>query len=901
MKRKSLHVLILCGLVFIVSIALLFRNEKQRMDDEFNTMIKDSLKIHTNVDAENINNAIVNAKRAVKTAENIFILSDSNEPQKYLKKRNASNPVYIVEYITMEEIKIINEEAFSKLMNGESAVGSMVSEGHEEYFVNVFLPLKENEITTGAFYTRLSWDDLLSEGSESAVFHGIYNAVITVEGYIAFNTFTRGKGGNIFDDFVSYNLTQSEIDSISGVIDSEDIASATFLRHNENYYMSAASVGHNGWKLVSVVRGPDVLLRSSDIFQNVVRTSIIAIIITATAACVIFLQFLFSMKKLEQEQQRNYMHTQRFESMFNQHSALMLVVDAETREIMDVNPATLNYFGYTKEEMVGHKAQEFNLLPHEVAVEKYRMGIAGDVMFSAAPYRLKSGEIRLLDAYASAISEGERRMFYFILFDVTDKERYREEMINEKELLSTTLQSIGDGVVTTDNMGVITDMNSVAEKITGWDNGSAIGMPFADVFVLQKEDTGEDVENPIQKVLETGLIIGLANHTELVNRQGLRIPIADSAAPIKSENGNTFGVVMVFRDVSNEKKHSKQIEFLSYHDFLTGLYNRRYVEEMMVQLDKEKYLPISVIMADVNGLKITNDVFGHKTGDILLKNVAELIKNCCSERDLIARWGGDEFVIIMPDKSLEEAENVIQKIKEAHVLIEGSNLYLSLSLGCACMNTAESSIHAVMQQAEKYMYQQKLLDGKSYRNAIISTLMATLYEKSNETEEHSKRIETYCHAIGRKLHLSSKEMDELSLLALLHDIGKVGINPNVLKKPGPLNSEEWEEMKRHPQIGYRIAQVTPELTSVADLILSHHERWDGKGYPRGLTGEEIPLSCRILSVADAYDAMTNDRVYRKAMSSQEAVYELKKNMGTQFEPRIVCFFIDTLNVKITRR
>ena len=173
-------------------------------------------------------------------------------------------------------------------------------------------------------------------------------------------------------------------------------------------------------------------------------------------------------------------------------------------------------------------------------------------------------------------------------------------------------------------------------------------------------------------------------------------------------------------------------------------------------------------------------------------------------------------------------------------------------------------------------------------------MLVTLYEKSNETEEHSKRIETYCHAIGRKLHLSSKEMDELSLLALLHDIGKVSIDPNILKKPGPLTPEEWEEMKRHTQIGYRIAQVTPELAVVADLILSHHERWDGNGYPRGLKEGEIPLSCRILSVADAYDAMTNDRVYRKAMSNEKAVYELEKNSGTQFEPSIVRLFTDFL-------
>lgn len=138
-------------------------------------------------------------------------------------------------------------------------------------------------------------------------------------------------------------------------------------------------------------------------------------------------------------------------------------------------------------------------------------------------------------------------------------------------------------------------------------------------------------------------------------------------------------------------------------------------------------------------------------------------------------------------------------------------------------------------------------------------------------------------------------MDELSLLALLHDIGKVSINPNILQKqPGALTSAEWDEMKRHPEIGYRIAQATPELAIVSDLILSHHERWDGKGYPRGLKEEEIPLPCRILAIADAFDAMTNDRVYRKAMSREEALLEIERNAGAQFDPVITNLFIKNI-------
>lgn len=300
-------------------------------------------------------------------------------------------------------------------------------------------------------------------------------------------------------------------------------------------------------------------------------------------------------------------------------------------------------------------------------------------------------------------------------------------------------------------------------------------------------------------------------------------------------------------------------------------------------------------MGDVNGLKITNDIFGHKTGDSLLQTVADVLRKNCGDDAQIARWGGDEFVVFLPRTDLAEAEAIVERIRHCSVLIRESGLHLSLSLGCAVKTSPNSTLQSTLRQAEEYMYRQKLLDGKSYRNAIINTLLATLYEKSGETEEHSIRIEWHCHTIGHKLCLSAGELNELSLLALLHDIGKVSIPPHILQKPGPLTPEEWTEMKRHPEIGYRIAQATPELSIVSELILSHHERWDGKGYPRGLAGPDIPLACRILAVSDSFDAMTNERVYRKAMTTQQAIDELSKNAGSQFDPTIVRLFLELLS------
>lgn len=608
------------------------------------------------------------------------------------------------------------------------------------------------------------------------------------------------------------------------------------------------------------------------------------------------LTYLLSSSKditeLKVVQNENEVLAMRLQSMFTHHTAIMLIIEPDTGKIIDANPAACSFYGYTKEELQHLYIQDINMLPPDTVIEMSMKAYYKQQSYFIFPHRLKNGDVRLVDVYSCPISSKENVQLYSIIFDVTDRETYRDQLFEEKEVLRTTLQSIGDGVVTTDSCGMITSLNTIAQVITGWSDHEAKGRKFSEVFLLQNEDTGASIENPIQRVLDTGLIVGLANHTVLINRNDQVIPIADSAAPIKAEDGEILGVVMVFRDVSTEKEQNDRIRFLSYHDPLTKLYNRRYVEETMQTLDTPDNLPIAVVMGDVNGLKITNDVFGHTAGDTLLINMAGSLQRHCRKQDIIARWGGDEVLIFMPRTTLAEAEAIVEQIKQDSIHIDNKGLHMSISFGCAMKEKPDDNIQKIMREAEEYMYHQKLLDGKSYRNAIINTLLATLYEKSNETEEHSKRMERHCHLIGRKLQLSSKEMDELSLLAILHDIGKVSVNPNILQKAGPLTSAEWIEMKRHTEIGYRIAQTTPELAAVADFILAHHERWDGKGYPRKLKGDAIPLPCRILAVTDAFDAMTNDRVYRNAIDTEAAIAEIKQNAGTQFDPAIVNLFVE---------
>ena len=367
---------------------------------------------------------------------------------------------------------------------------------------------------------------------------------------------------------------------------------------------------------------------------------------------------------------------------------------------------------------------------------------------------------------------------------------------------------------------------------------------------------------------------------------------------IYTEDGEIEALEGLIIDITEQKLKEKEIEYLSYHDYLTGHYNRRFFEEEKKKFDTQNYLPLSVIVGDINGLKLINDALGHAEGDKLITKTAEILQSSCRTKDVLARTGGDEFCILLPTTDSKSVSDVVESIN--HTCREYMNnklneSYINISLGFATKNSFDEDIDLIIKIAEDNMYKQKLLVQSSSRSTIISSIKATMFERSQETEEHAERLALLSNKVGISLNLSQTELNDLELLSTLHDVGKVGIDDRILNKPGKLSDEEWIEMKKHPEIGYRIAMATAELRPIAEYILAHHERWDGKGYPRGLKGEEILLLARIISVVDAYDAMTQDRVYRKAMSISEAIDELKNYSGTQFDPMIVDIFLKMLS------
>lgn len=350
-----------------------------------------------------------------------------------------------------------------------------------------------------------------------------------------------------------------------------------------------------------------------------------------------------------------------------------------------------------------------------------------------------------------------------------------------------------------------------------------------------------------------------------------------------------------FRQLHNSLlQKDEKIKQFGMYDKLTGVLNRAYFEEKFAALDMAENYPISIIVGDVNGLKLINDTFGHAEGDDLLVDAVSIIRSCCRKNDLIARWGGDEFAVLLTNTSYEEALKVVDTINQESKNFKPKTIPVHLALGVAEKTSRSTPIADVLKMADDRMYDEKLLKSARTKRTIIDFLQNILWEKDYQTENHVLRLKKTVSDMGKHLGLTSKEIEELCLAALLHDIGKIAVPEEILKKPGKLTEKEWMVMKRHADTGYRITQCCGELAHISQYIMSHHEWWNGCGYPHGLKGEEIPLYSRIISIADAYDVMTHDRPYQAAKSSVEAMDEIKQQAGLQFDPYLAKVFLEVI-------
>lgn len=471
--------------------------------------------------------------------------------------------------------------------------------------------------------------------------------------------------------------------------------------------------------------------------------------------------------------------------------------------------------------------------------------------------------------------------------EIANRKQMEKLLFNEKEQFKTTLLSVGDAVISTDNQGKVRIINTVAEKLTGWSLEEVVGKPLEVVFNIIDEISREKYENPFNMTLLTEHHSESTHQAILIAKDLSEIPIEDSVAPIRDERGNITGMVLVFRDITDKKQKQDEIKYLSFHDQLTGLYNRRYYEAELMRLDTERNWPLTIVLGDINGLKLINDSFGHAIGDDLIVKASEAIKKACRADDIISRIGGDEFVVLLPKTDAFEAEKIIKRIKELSCNETVGSLNISISCGYGTKTKASHKIKEIFKKAEDEMYHNKLFESSYMRGKTVDTIMKTLYKNINWEEEHSYGVSKLCQGMGEVIGLSEDKINELKTMGLLHDIGKIAIDVTLLNKSAKLTTDEWKEIQRHSEIGFRILSTVNEMPEIAEYLLSHHERWDGKGYPKGLKGKEIALESRIIGIAEAFDAMTSNRCYSPARSEEDAFEELRKNAGTQFDPDLI--------------
>jgi diguanylate cyclase (GGDEF)-like protein/PAS domain S-box-containing protein len=594
---------------------------------------------------------------------------------------------------------------------------------------------------------------------------------------------------------------------------------------------------------------------------------------------------------------------ERYRKLFETAKDGILILDAATGKIDDVNPFLMEMLGYPYEDFVGKKLWQIGPMKNVKECKRAFLELQTQeyVRYENLPLETKDGRLVEVEFVSNVYQVGHAKVIQCNIRDITERKRAECAIADSRAYSESIVNTIREPLIVLD----------AALKVI------SANRSFYKTFKVKPEETDEQ------------LIFSLGNGQwdiprlrelleKLVHKNGAfddfevehEFPVIGQRTMLlnarKIRDGSDTGtlILLAIEDITERRKMEKALqdskerfEYKSFHDGLTGLYNRNYFSEQLARLGKDlaRSIPVSIILIDIDGLKIVNDTLGHKAGDDLLLSATKIISESFREVDVVARIGGDEFCIILPGVDHKSALAKKLGISKAIRSYNRGNppVLLSMSVGVATSEGAPGeTIYDIYQRADENMYEFKLLQAGSQKSKVIDILLSALSERDYVSQGHAMRLSAMAELLAERIHLSDDQTKNLVLLAKVHDVGKVGIPDKILFKPRKLSEDEYETMKEHVRIGCHLACRSKELSNISELIRHHHEFWDGNGYADGLEGEEIPLECRIFSIIDAYDAMTNTRPYRKGISKKRAIKELERCSGTQFDPTLVKEFVE---------